>query len=112
MTEDELRRALLRGVRCGKCYRPARIGPCPCTPEYQAPRVKVEDLDAAIRERLDDGRDGGAVRAVLDIHKPYFDEYRDGTKCADCTGHGLVNADYPCRTVLAVAKAMGIEAGS
>jgi hypothetical protein len=79
----------------------------------------VTDLDAAIRERLaldenshyfryDSEMIQGAILTVLDIHK------RNGPGC--CTecwefgpGYEGEPVPYPCPTVLAIAKGLGIE---
>lgn len=78
----------------------------------------MTDLDAAIRKRLalhDDGNyfsyDSetiqGAVFAVLDLHKR-----NDLGCCTECKEIGLGwdgPARYPCPTVRAIAKGLGIE---
>lgn len=91
----------------------------------------MTDLDAAIRAKLDriaeqDGdctlqcgascASGGyglavdALLALLDLHKPF--DPGDGPVCeAELTGvWAASDPKYPCATVLAIAKALGIEA--
>lgn len=85
----------------------------------------MTDLDAAIRAKLDrqhstmtiDGEFVGditgdwqdALLAVLDLHKPG----RPGWGCDHCDTGDVgcnVSNDWPCPTVKAIAKGLGIEA--
>lgn len=78
----------------------------------------MTDLDAAIRERLALDEDGhyfrydsemiqGAVLAALDLH-----ERNDRGYCTECwefgPGYEGEPVPYPCPTVQAVAKGLGI----
>jgi hypothetical protein len=82
----------------------------------------MPDLDAAIRAKLDDPKqydenDSGpliaGLLAVLDLHNPV----RQGAgakvwlECAHCQNAdwGGPNVDWPCETVEAIAKELGIE---
>lgn len=87
----------------------------------------MTDLDAAIRERLEIRDTGestdfdprfvydcelvqGAMLAVLELHRP--EAYSRRPFCAHCreSGIGYEGAvPYPCPTVLAIAKGLGIE---
>lgn len=88
----------------------------------------VADLDAAIRARLDarpsagnlqtgDDRARGnawmiraqnALTAVLDLHKSNPAPY--GPYCEKCAGGYEGVSQWPCETVLGVARSLGIEA--
>lgn len=103
------REALMRGVCCGRCGKAARIGPCDCGPRYESEPVAPNQLDAAIRERLDDGRDGDAIRAVLDKHGPRIISTDDEWPyCWACSGIAGERVWSPCSTRLTIATALGI----
>jgi hypothetical protein len=55
---------------------------------------------------------GKAVRAVVELHAPVEDSYLASRwlDCRGCDSRGE-HADWPCRTVLAIARELGIEAG-
>jgi hypothetical protein len=76
----------------------------------------VADLETEIRQRLDAHAQDeaflrhaeavAALRAVLDIHKPV--DRGTGPQCVGCATH-VTFTDWPCRTVLAVARELGVE---
>lgn len=77
-------------------------------------------ISAAIQERLDENYGvhelGAALLAVLELRKPFLAELTSdgeivGYQCMGCgpvEDYGSVH--YPCETVLAVAKALGVDA--
>lgn len=81
----------------------------------------MTDLDAAIRERLAVDEDStyfrydsemiqAAMLAVLELHRP--EAYSRRPFCAHCRESGIGYegaAPYPCPTVLAIAKGLGIK---
>lgn len=74
----------------------------------------MTELENRIRERLDDwvenalnpGALADALSAVLDIHRE-SEPYRESLP-GDCYGCDCLRF-YPCATVRAIAKALGIE---
>lgn len=72
----------------------------------------MSDVDRAIRERLAIfGNDvqGNAIRAVLDLHRADDGFAWDGSKHAVCHTCAA-SVQYPCATVLAIARALGVDA--
>ena len=55
-----------------------------------------------------------ALRAVLNVHKPFDWSFGYGpvTSCEGCVGRGVSEDDsaYPCPTVTAITNALGQEA--
>jgi hypothetical protein len=54
----------------------------------------------------------GVVRAILELHKPNPHPSGLGPYCDQCEGGYEGRAMWPCATVLAVAKQLGIEVDS
>ena len=84
-------------------------------------RAEFADEVQSLRNRIARMPDNAAaVRAVLDLHKPYPDEgmgwredhtYGDvGTVCGSCGTPDEYGVPWPCPTVRAIANALGEEA--
>lgn len=84
----------------------------------------MADLDTAIRARLDEFCESdmcaevgkAALLAVLDLHKPRSagvptkPHIMDCSVCLDVGTEWCSPVGYPCETVEAIAKALGVEA--
>ena len=74
------------------------------------PHEEIKVVPRALTDRVAD-----ALLAVLELHQPTYFGYADGDRyhgqtpdCGACEDRaGLLS--WPCRTVLAVAEALGIE---
>lgn len=74
----------------------------------------MADLDAAIRAELTEYDQGdspahlaAAIEAVLDIHTPDLNG-----DCGDCLMADQNRVGYPCPTVLAIARELGLSGGT
>jgi len=78
----------------------------------------MNDLGRLIRERLDQRRIGdasgqledNAIRAVLELHQPYWDVEHAAATCPVCPMTTLtrLSLPWPCPTVRRIASALGI----
>ncbi len=75
-------------------------------------RVKASDLGAVVRGAVEYEQDVSlrdALTAVLGLHKPNPHPSGLGPYCEKCVGGYEGVSEWPCETVLAVAKELGVE---
>jgi hypothetical protein len=76
----------------------------------------LDELDAYDRQRGIRDRPETALRAVVELHAPvphtlYGNLIRNVCEGCDAGAYAEESPDWPCRTVQAIARELGIEAG-
>jgi hypothetical protein len=78
--------------------------------------AKIRDAVEYARDQLRDGDDlmAAALLAVLELHQPVplatFLGDEPPVECLECIEAAGASASWPCATVLAIVKALGVDA--